>query len=94
MELTNKEKDAIANLKRNFNVVHYSRDLTELANARSDISRSTAFKLFKASILLNCLTILLYLGGYYLAISEPEIAFYASTENGTVYGPLKKMKKD
>lgn len=90
--LTDKEKEEIANLKFNFNIVKENTDYNSLTYRRVDLSRITARKLLKLSLIFNCLSILFFILTMLFAFIKPAPSYYASTPSGKVFGPLLKEK--
>ena len=90
--LTDKEKEEIEALKPGFNIVKENPDYTNLTYRRVDISRVTAKKLLKLSLIFNCLSIFFCLIIILFAFIKPAPSYYASTPSGKVFGPLLKEK--
>lgn len=90
--LTDKEKQEIQDLRIGFNVVKESPDYNSLTNRRVDISRVTAKRLLKLSLIFNCLSILAFIFIILFAFLKPTPSYYASTPSGKVFGPLLKEK--
>jgi len=88
--LTDEEKKEIEDLPKNFNIVKENQDYDSMAYRRVDISRETARKLLKLSLIFNCLSILFFIVAVLFTLAKPAPSYYASTPSGKVYGPLPK----
>lgn len=91
-KLTDKEKEEIEALRVGFNIVKENQDYENLSIRRVDLSRETAKKMLKISLIFNALSIVLFILIIIIAFVKPDPAYYASTPSGKVYGPLPKDK--
>ena len=90
--LTDKEKEEIEVLKPGFNIVKENPDYNNLTYRRVDISRTTAKRLLRLSLIFNCLSIFFCSLIILFAYIKPAPDYYASTPSGKVFGPLLKEK--
>lgn len=90
-ELTEKEKEEIAQLKVGFNVIPESKEASIQAADRVEVSRKWAGKLLRLSFFLNIVSIICFVISALFLITKPSPSFYASTPSGKVYGPLPKI---
>jgi len=91
--LTEKEKEEIDKLEKNFYLVEENNNYNYLASRRVDISRIWAKKLLKASFILNTLSIVLIFANLVILFIRPAPEFYASAPSGKIYH-LKKLNMD
>jgi hypothetical protein len=89
--LTEKEKEEIASLGKNFNLVKETPNYNYVASRRLDISRVWSKKLLRASIVLNVLSVVLLILSFIISSLKPPPEFYASTPSGKIYH-LEKLK--
>jgi len=89
--LTEKEKEEIASLGKNFNIVNEDNNYNYKASRRLDISRVWSKRLLKASMVLNGLSILLLIASFVVSYLKPPPEFFASTPSGQIYH-LQKLR--
>lgn len=83
--LSEKEKDEIQKLGRNFNKNYEITDYNLMSSKRSDFSRYWAKFFLQASFVMNSLSILILLISILISINKPDPVFYAATPSGKIY---------
>ncbi len=82
--LSQKEKEKIENLPKNFNIVNESQDFNLMAFKRTDISKVWTKRLLLATVFFNLISIIMMVLSIGVAFMKPEPEFYASTPSGKV----------
>ncbi len=82
--LSQKEKEKIDNLPRQFNIVPESENYNLMAFKRVDIAKVWTRRLLLATVFFNLLSIVFMVLSIGIAFMKPEPEFYASTPSGKV----------